>query len=116
MIRRFVVWWVASALAVFAAAYIVPGFHVSGWKPTFVAALVIGLVNGTLGAIIKLLATPIRWLTLGLATLAINALMVLISAEVVDGFRVDSFIDALLGSIVMSVVVMLVRGIASDSD
>jgi putative membrane protein len=114
MIKRFVVWLAASTLAVLAASHFVPGVHVSGWKPAIMAALVIGVVNGTVGAVVKLLTTPLRWLTLGLATLAINALMVMLSARFVDGFSVDGFVPALIAAVMMGVAVMVGRLIASE--
>ena len=96
--------WIASAIALYVVTQFVPGVHVSGVQATLIAALAIGLVNATLGNLLKLLTLPIGCLTLGLSSLIINALMFLVAANFVPGFHVDGFIPALIGSIAMSVV------------
>lgn len=96
--------WIASAFALYVVTQFVPGVHVSGVQAALIAALVIGLVNATLGNLLKLLTLPIGCLTLGLSSLIINALMFLLAANFVPGFHVDGFIPALIGSLVMSVV------------
>jgi len=96
--------WAISALALLVIAYFVPGISVSGFVAALIAAIAIGIINATLGKVIKLLAFPIRVITLGLASLVINALMLMLAAAVVPGFRVDGFLAALLGSILLSLV------------
>jgi putative membrane protein len=96
--------WALSAVALLLVAYFVPGVSVSGFGTALVAAAVIGLVNATLGAVIQFFALPLRIVTLGLASLVINALMLMLAAALSPGFRVDGFFAALLGSIVLSLV------------
>ncbi|WP_031500314.1 phage holin family protein [Bryobacter aggregatus] len=96
--------WIVSAIALYVVTQFIPGVHVSTVPTILLAALVIGLVNATLGNILKLLTLPIGCLTLGLSSLIINALMFLLAAKFVSGFRVDGFVPALLGSLVMSLV------------
>lgn len=96
--------WLASAVALYVVTLVVPGVRVSSITATLIAAAVIGLVNTTIGNILKLLTLPIGCLTLGLSSLLINGLMFLLAANLVSGFRVDGYIAALLGSIVMSLV------------
>ena len=96
--------WLVSAISLLIVAYLVPGFHVSGFKAALIAALVIGLVNGTLGALIKFFTWPFRVLTLGLLTWVISACMLWLSTQFVDGFRISGFIPALLGSLALAIV------------
>ncbi|MBM3767579.1 MAG: phage holin family protein [Acidobacteria bacterium] len=96
--------WAISAAAVFAAAYFVPGIHVSGVAAALMAAAATGFINATLGNLIKFFTWPARFLTLGLFSLVINALMLWLAAAIVPGFRVDGFIAAFLGSLVLSVI------------
>jgi putative membrane protein len=96
--------WVFSALALLVVAYFVPGVSVSGFVAALIAAAAIGFINATLGAVIKFFAWPFRLLSLGLLSLVINGLMLMLAAALVPGFRVDSFIAALLGSILLSIV------------
>lgn len=96
--------WAASATALYVVTLVVPGVHVKTVTAALLAAIVIGLVNATLGNILKILTLPIGCMTLGLSALVINGLMFLIAAQLVNGFRVDGFLPALLGSIVMAAV------------
>ena len=96
--------WAASAIALYIVTQFVPGVSVNGVQAALLAALVIGLVNATLGTIIKLLTLPIGCLTLGISSLVVNALMFWLASNFVSGFHVNGFIAALLGSIAMSIV------------
>lgn len=96
--------WAASAIALYIVTQFVPGVIVSGITATIIAALVIGLVNATLGGLLKLLTLPIGCLTLGISSLIINALMFWFASSIVPGFHVTGFIPAFLGSIAMSLV------------
>jgi putative membrane protein len=96
--------WAASAIALYIVTLLIPGVVVSGLTATIIAALVIGLVNATLGGLLKLLTLPIGCMTLGISSLIINALMFWLASSLVPGFHVTGFIPAFLGSIVMSFV------------
>ena len=65
--------WVLSAAAVWIVAQLGIGISVHGVKAALIAALVIGLINATLGMILKVLTFPLTLLTLGLFWLVINA-------------------------------------------
>ena len=102
--------WILSALAVWIVSRIVPGIFVSGPVAALIAALVIGFINATLGALLKILTFPITLLTLGLFWLVINALMLkLASALLSPGFQVRTFTAAFLGAIVLSLGNMLLK-------
>lgn len=96
--------WAASAIALYIVTQFVPGVSVSGFVSALIAALAVGLVNATLGGLLKLLTLPIGCLTLGISSLIINALMFWLASNLVDGFVVTGFIPALIGSILMSIV------------
>ena len=108
--------WVASAIALLLVAYFVPGFHVSGFMEALIAAVVIGFVNGTLGALVKLLTFPLRWLTLGLLTLVINAFMLLVADWLLDGLTIDGFFAAFIGSILLTILTSVLRGLIPDGE
>lgn len=61
---KFLISLILSALAVFAAGYIVPGVQVDSFMTAFIVAIVLGLVNATLGLLLKLITAPLNWLTL----------------------------------------------------
>lgn len=96
--------WAASAIALVLVTKLGIGVGVAGWGSALIAALIIGLVNATIGSVLKALTLPIGCLTLGLSSLIINALMFWLAAMLVDGFTVAGFIPALIGSIIMSLV------------
>ena len=105
--------WLLSALAVEVVAHLVPGFHLSGVGAALVAALIIGLVNATLGLLLKIITLPLTILTLGVFWFVINGLMLeLASAILSPAFRVESFASAFWGAIVLSLVNMFFRWLA----
>jgi putative membrane protein len=94
-------------------------FRPDWWKLP-VVALILALVNTYVKPLVKLMSLPVTILSLGLFTFILNALLLLLVAFISDqlalGFTIggfppsftsDSFIGALLGSIVISVVSML---------
>src|SRR5713101_7665375 len=107
---RHLINWLLSALAVWVVAQFVHGFHVRGVAAALIAALVIGFVNATIGALLKILTFPLTLLTLGIFWLVINALMLeLASALLAPKFVVRTFTAAFLGAIVLSLVNMLLK-------
>ena len=64
--------WVLSALAVWIVSHVVPGISVNSPVTALIAALVIGLVNATIGMLLKILTFPLTILTLGLFWFVIN--------------------------------------------
>jgi putative membrane protein len=105
MMRLFI-HWVLSAFVLLIISRIVPGFQVHGLEPALIAALVIGLLNGTLGLLLKIVTFPITILTFGLFLLVINALMIRLASHVVAGFHVSGWIPALWGAVALSLLGM----------
>jgi putative membrane protein len=109
-IMRLLINWVLSALAVWIVARVVPGIYVSGPVAALIAALVIGFINATIGALLKILTFPLTLLTLGLFWFVINALMLeLASALLAPKFQVRTFTAAFVGAIVLSLVNMVLK-------
>ncbi len=92
-----------TALALLVAAYYIPGIEVTGIYIAIITALILGVLNLIVRPILFVLTLPITLLTLGLFTFVINALLFMFAASFIDGFSVDGFISALLGSLVVSV-------------
>jgi putative membrane protein len=98
----------AVAGAMLLASHFVTGVTVEAFWPTaIIAALVFGVLNLTLGPILKLLTLPINFLTLGLFVFVINALLFWL-LDFLDGVVVEGFVAALLGSLVISIVKWIV--------
>lgn len=105
--------WLLSAASLLIVTRIVPGFVVKGFGTALIAAIVIGLVNATIGLVLKVLTLPLTILTLGLFWLIINALMLMLASALVPGFKVEGFLPAFLGAIVLSLVNILLHWIIS---
>ena len=101
--------WLLSAIAVWIVSEIVPGFMVSSLTAALIAAVVIGLVNATLGLVFKIVTFPLTVMTLGLFWLIINGVMLLVAAQLVPGFAISGFLSAFIGAIVLSVVNIVLR-------
>lgn len=96
--------WLVSAISLLIVAYLVPGFKVDTFKTALVAAVVIGLINATLGLFLKIVTFPISVLTLGIFWLIINAAMLLLAARLVQGLTIAGWVPAIIGSIMLTVV------------
>ena len=112
--KRLLIHWLISAVSLLIVAHVIKGFNVANFQSALIAAIIIGLVNSTLGLVLKFLTFPWIILTLGLASLAINALMLMLSAHFVDGFSVDGFLPAFIGSILLSFSNFILRMIVPD--
>lgn len=93
-----------TAFALVLTTYIVPGIAVEGVYPAIISALFLGIVNAIVRPLLILLTLPVTILTLGLFIFVINASLFLFVASFVDGFSVDGFLPALLGSILVSII------------
>jgi putative membrane protein len=96
--------WFTSAISILIAAYLIPGVKVAGIWSALILALVLGLLNSLIKPLLVLLTLPINILTLGLFTLVINALIIMLASSIVKGFEVGGFINALLFSIVLTII------------
>jgi putative membrane protein len=101
--------WLLNALSLVIVAHVIRGFQISGLGAALIAAIVIGFVNGTLGFFLKIITFPLSILTLGIFWLVINALMLKLAAALVPGFRIEGFLPAFFGAIVLSLVNIALR-------
>ena len=106
--------WLLSALGLMIVAYVVPGFHVNGFLSALIAAVVIGLINATIGFLLKVVTFPLAILTLGIFWLVVNALMLRVATWFVPGFRIDTFWDAFIGAIVLMLVNLVLRRVTRE--
>ncbi len=113
---KILVHWFLSAVAVWLVSEIVPGFMVASLGSALIAAVVIGLVNATLGLALKIVTFPLTIVTLGLVWLVINSLMLMVAAQFVPGFAISGFVAAFFGAIVLSIVNMILRSLFTDKD
>lgn len=102
---RLLIRWLLSAVALMIVAYFVHGFYVRNFVAALIAAAVIGLINATLGVIVKILTLPLTFLTLGLFLIVVNAAMLKVAAWFIPGsFEVSTWTAAIIGAILLSIV------------
>jgi putative membrane protein len=102
--------WLLNAAALLAVAYLYSGVQIKSYTAALIAAVVIGLFNAVLRPVLVVLTLPVTVVTLGLFLFVINALMFWSAAAVLDGFHVSGFGAALIGSLIYSLL-----GIVIDS-
>jgi putative membrane protein len=106
-----------NAVALLITAWVIPGIHLGAagphpttndWITLLIVALIFGVVNATIRPILILLSLPLEIITLGLFIFVINAFMLLLTSWIAQGmglgFRVDKFLAALLGALIISIV------------
>jgi len=103
--------WLLSALSLMIVAHVIRGFEVTSFTSALIAALVIGLVNATVGSILKIITFPLTLVTLGIFWIVINALMLKLSASLVSGFSIEGFLPAFFGAIVLSLVNIFLKAV-----
>ena len=101
--------WLLSATALLLVAYLYSGVEVRSFSGALMAALVIGLFNAILRPVLVLLTLPITLVTLGLFLFVINALMFWAASGVLNDFHVRGFGAALLGSLLYSVIGLVIE-------
>lgn len=94
---------IISAVVAFGLSYVLSGVHIDSFVTAFILAIVLGLLNIFIKPLLVILTLPITIFTLGLFLFVINALIILLAAKFVSGFRVDGFWWALLFSLLLSV-------------
>jgi len=106
---KLIVKWLLSACALLLVAYFYSGVVVSSFGSALIAAFVIGLFNTVLRPILVVLTLPVTVITLGLYLFVINALMFWSASGVLDGFSVNGFGAALIGSVIYSLLSLVIQ-------
>jgi putative membrane protein len=104
---KFIVRMILTGAIAFALAWLLPGIDIDTFWTAIIVALVLALLNAVIKPILVVLTLPITVLTLGLFLFVINALIILLAGEFVNGFSVDGFLPALLFSLLLSVITSL---------
>jgi putative membrane protein len=118
---KLIIRWAIAAAALYAANWLVPGIRVEQnalWLYA-VMAIILGLVNALVRPLLKLLTCPLILLTLGLFVFVVNALTLWLASSIAVnwfhvGFFVDGFGAALLGSLVVSVVTVILSALLHE--
>jgi putative membrane protein len=107
--------WMMSAVALLLVSKIVPGFYVYGLMPAVIASAVIGFLNATLGAFLKIITFPLAIITFGVFLLVINAMMILLASKLVPGFQVQGYTPAFWGAAVLTLLSFVIRALVKET-
>ena len=98
-----------TGVAILFLAYILPGIHIKSYKTAIWVALLISIVDATIGAILRFLAWPFNWLTFGLLYFIIYVFMIMLVDKLVTNFKIDGFWWAVIFAILLSILGGLVN-------
>ncbi|MFN4234557.1 MAG: phage holin family protein [Bacteroidia bacterium] len=99
---QFITKLIISSIAVLTSAYILPGVHVENFTTALVVAAVLAFLNAFLKPLLIIFTIPFTVITLGLFLLVINAVIIIVTDNLIDGFEVRNFWWALLFSLILS--------------
>jgi len=112
---RILLHWLLSAIALLLTSKLVPGFEIHSLTTALIAAVVIGLLNATVGLILKIVTFPISILTFGIFLLVINGLMILVASDIVPGFHVTGMLPAFEGAAILALLGVLFKALVHDA-
>ncbi|HSQ52398.1 MAG TPA: phage holin family protein [Nitrospiraceae bacterium] len=113
-VRAAVIRVLITGIAVFLAVMVVPGLEVASFPAGLAAVLVLTILNLLVRPILLMLTLPLIVLTLGLFLVVVNALLLELTAYLVEGFSVTGFWPAVGGAVVISLVTMILNSWTSD--
>ena len=98
--------WLAYSLAIVFIAWAVPGIGVESFLAAMIVCLIMALINAFVKPVLQFISLPINFLTLGLFSFVLNALLFMLAGAIAPGFSVSGFLSALLGSVLLSIFAM----------
>ena len=112
----FLIHWAITALSLWAASHLFKGLQFDNTSSLLISALLLGFANAIVKPLLVLLTLPLTLLTFGLFLLVINALMIMLVAALVKGFKVSSFWTAFFASIFIALLSIFIGSfITNDS-
>lgn len=103
----------AVAIAITAAA--LDGIEIDGGVPGLLAVTaVFGLVNALVRPIVRIIALPVRVITLGLISFVINGLMLVITDWLLDVLDVGGLGQAIVAAMLISILSVVLNWLLGD--
>ena len=101
---EFIITALINAVAVWFGAQLLRGVTVSDFYRALIIGLVVALLNASLGSFLDWISTPVRWITLGLFSLVVDAIVLMIADYFLKGLTIKNFWWALALAVVVGVV------------
>lgn len=105
---NFLVKWVLFALLIMGIAWAIPGITVSGFIAALIVVVIMSIVNLLIRPIVEFVSLPLNFITLGIFSLVINALLFLLIAKFSPGFQIDGFWSGFWGALILSIFTPLI--------
>ena len=115
-IAPFLLHWAITALSLWVASYLFRGLRFESTGSLVISALLLGFANAIVKPMLVLLTLPLTLLTFGLFLLVINALVLLLVAALVKGFKVSGFWTALFASLFVSLLSVVFGALFGGGD
>ena len=112
----FFIQWGITATALWVASLLFNGIRFSSTSALIISALLLGLANAVLRPLLVILTLPLTLLSLGFFLLVINALMLLLVAKLVSGFKISGFWTAFFASLFISILSMALGSLAPNAE
>lgn len=109
--RKTVLRIAAVTVGIFVAGEVLSGFNVIDWQTALMAAIVLGVLNLLVKPLLSILALPITLLTFGLFSFVINGALILLIGDLISGVEVLGLWDAILASVVISIISVVLNSI-----
>lgn len=112
----FFIQWGITSLSLWVASKLFSGIRFSSTSALIVSALLLGFANALLRPLLVILTLPLTLVTLGFFLLVINALMLLLVAKLVDGFKISGFWTAFFASLFISLLSMALEALVPNTE
>jgi putative membrane protein len=112
----FLLHWAITALCLWLASRVFKGLQFDSGRSLLISALLLGLANAIVRPLLVVLTLPLTLLTFGVFLLVINALMLMLVARLVRGFRIAGFGTAFFASIFVAVLSLVIGSVVSVGD
>lgn len=112
----FFIQWGITAISLWGASLLFNGIRFSSTSALIISALLLGFANAVLRPLLVILTLPLTLLSLGFFLLVINALMLLLVAKIVSGFKISGFWTAFFASLFISILSMALGSLAPNAE
>ncbi len=105
-----------SALAVLITSYLISGVHVDNLQTAVLVAIILACLNTFLKPLLILLALPAVIFSFGLFLIIINTFIIILTDNLVNGFRVDGFGNAFAFSVILWLITSILNSVKQDNE
>ena len=106
--RKFFLSWSINIISFFIVSRLINGFHFQNFMSIFLTSIAFGIVNAMLKPLLIFLSLPFMLVTFGIFLFVINAALLEVVAFFVRGFSIDSFLTAIVGSLLLSLISFII--------